>query len=281
MKVLSLFDGCACAMQALKNINVKVDKYYASEIDEYAIKVAMANHPEIIQVGNVELIKGKQYKNIDLLVGGSPCQGFSMVGKQLNFKDPRSKLFFEYVRVLKESKPKHFLLENVVMKQEYQDVISKHLGVQPIEINSNLVTAQNRRRLYWANFPIKHPKDLGITFGSVRLKGVPVKGGKYFNKTNYELIERAEKKGNHKLKIFKDTDKFCTIVASSCKGLGTFRLWGVQDTHGVRYPHPVEFERLQGLPDNYTQLVSNTQRYKMLGNSFTVPVIEHILKEIV
>ena len=141
MKVLSLFDGISCGQVALERAGIKVDNYFASEIDKYAIKVTQKNYPNTIQLGDVCNIKGNELPKIDLLIGGSPCQGFSFAGKQLNFNDPRSELFFEFVRILKEVKPKYFLLENVKMKKEYQNVISKHLGVEPIEINSALVSA--------------------------------------------------------------------------------------------------------------------------------------------
>ena len=154
MNVLSLFDGMSCARIALERLGVQVDNYYACEIDKYAIQVSTANYPDIQQIGDITAIKADDYPNIDLLIGGSPCQGFSFAGKQLAFDDPRSKLFFEFVRVLREVKPKYFLLENVRMKQEYQDVISEHLGVKPIKINSALFSAQSRNRFYWTNIPL-------------------------------------------------------------------------------------------------------------------------------
>ena len=144
MRVLSLFDGMACGYEALLRAWIKVDKYYASEIDKYAIQIAMKNHPDIIQVGDVTKLKGEDFKDVDMIIGGSPCQGFSMAWKMLNFEDPRSKLFFEFVRLVKEIKPKYFLLENVKMKKEFQDVISEYMWVQPIEINSALVSEIGR-----------------------------------------------------------------------------------------------------------------------------------------
>jgi len=163
MNVMSLFDGMAVGFQALKYLGINVDNYYASEIDKYAIAVAKKNHPEIQHIGDVTKINFEEYKDIDLLIGGSPCQGFSFAGKQLNFEDPRSKLFFDYVKALKIIKPKYFLLENVKMKKEYQDVITSYLGVDPILIDSALVSAQSRKRLYWTNIPnITQPKDRGI-----------------------------------------------------------------------------------------------------------------------
>lgn len=164
MKVLSLFDGISCGRVALERAGVPVEVYYASEIDKYAMQVSAKNYPDIIQIGDCTQVDFSEYiGKVDLIIGGSPCQGFSFAGKQLNFSDPRSKLFFEFVRALREIKPKYFLLENVKMKKEFQDVISEQLGVQPIEINSALVSAQNRKRLYWTNIPnVAVPQDKGI-----------------------------------------------------------------------------------------------------------------------
>ena len=148
MNVLSLFDGMSCGQIALTQLGFKVDNYFASEIDKDAMKIAKKNFPNINHIGDVTKVKGSELPKIDLLMGGSPCQGFSFAGKQLNFNDPRSALFFEFVRLLKETNPKYFLLENVRMKKESEDVISEYLGCKPIEINSNLVSAQNRKRLY-------------------------------------------------------------------------------------------------------------------------------------
>lgn len=168
MNTLSLFDGMSCGQIALERAGIKVDNYYASEIDKYAIKVTQANYPDTIQLGDIRNIKAVDLPKIDLLMGGSPCQGFSYSGKQLNFEDERSKLFFEFVRLLKECKPKYFLLENVKMKKEFQDIISKYLGVEPIEINGALVSAQNRKRLYWTNISnISILEDKGIIFNNI------------------------------------------------------------------------------------------------------------------
>jgi len=163
INVLSLFDGISCGQVALERAGIKVNNYYASEIDKYAIKVTQKNYPDTIQLGDITKVKAIDLPKIDLVMGGSPCQGFSFAGKQLNFNDPRSALFFEFARLVKECQPKYFLLENVKMKKEYQNVISELLGVQPIEINSALVSAQNRKRLYWANIPnITQPEDKRI-----------------------------------------------------------------------------------------------------------------------
>jgi site-specific DNA-cytosine methylase len=163
MNVLSLFDGMSCGRVALERCGFTIDKYYASEIDKYAITVAANNYLDTIHVGDVTQLRAEDLDPIDLLIGGSPCQGFSFAGKQLNFEDPRSKLFFEFVRLVKECTPKYFFLENVVMKKEFQDVISSYLGVQPIMLNSSLVSAQSRKRLYWTNIPgYTPPEDKGI-----------------------------------------------------------------------------------------------------------------------
>ena len=168
MNVLSLFDGISCGQLALNRAGVKYDKYYSSEIDQNAIKIAQLNFPDTIQLGSVHSVKAENLEPIDLLIGGSPCQGFSFAGNMLSFNDPRSQLFFEFVRLVRECKPKYFLLENVVMRKQDQAVITTLLGVSPIKINSSLVSAQNRPRLYWTNIPIHSlPNDKGITFGSV------------------------------------------------------------------------------------------------------------------
>ena len=204
MNVLSLFDGMSCGQIALERAGFKVDKYFASEIDKYAIKVTQANYPETIQLGDVRNVKADDLPSIDLLIGGSPCQGFSFAGKQLNFDDPRSKLFFEFVRLFKETKPKYFLLENVRMKKEYQDVISKLLGVDPVMINSCLVSAQNRKRFYWTNIPnVTQPEDKGILLKDILLNeyAEPKQLKKYFNeKKNIVSYDRCIQIGEADLK---------------------------------------------------------------------------------
>src|SRR6056300_229418 len=168
MKVLSLFDGMSCGQIALDQLGIGVDKYYASEIDKYAIQITQKNYPKTIQVGDICELDPKDFQDVDLIMGGSPCQGFSFAGKQLAFDDPRSALFFEFIRLLKEVKPKCFLLENVRMKKEYLDVITDLVGVEPILINSALVSAQNRLRYYWTNIPFyKNIVYKGIFFKNI------------------------------------------------------------------------------------------------------------------
>ena len=394
MNVLSLFDGMSCGQIALDQLDIKVDNYYAAEIDKWAMQVAKKNYPNMKHLGDVTELKGDDLPKIDLLIGGSPCQGFSFAGKQLNFDDPRSALFFEFVRLLEETKPKYFLLENVRMKQEYQDVISEHLGVKPIMINSALLSAQNRVRLYWTNIPnIEQPEDKGIvlkdiledgvddsfaqhrvdkfestmkenpkiskkgikqlnspSFSQHRVYGIDGKsptllagnsgGGKEpckiqlrpcelkeFNKdsTCHHVATATDIKGNESIKrVYADSGKSPTITTmggghrepkvlcgawrgryikdgkrqdhkGSVAGKTEQRLeirqdgktntlTTVQKDNVVVTPPtyrkltPMECERLQTVPDNYTEGVSNTQRYKMLGNGWTVDVIAHILK---
>lgn len=159
INVLSCFDGMSCGQIALNKLGIKINTYFASEINNDAMKITMKNFPNTIQLGDIKMVNKTLLETyvpnvtIDLMIGGRPCQGFSFAGKRLNFEDPRSKLFFEFVYLLKEIKPKYFLLENVKMKKEYQDIISSYLGVEPILINSSLVSVQNRERLYWTNIP--------------------------------------------------------------------------------------------------------------------------------
>jgi len=346
MNVLSLFDGMSCGRVALERCGFKIDKYYASEIDKYAITIAANNYLDTIHVGDVTQLRAEGLEQIDLVIGGSPCQGFSFAGKQLNFEDPRSKLFFEFVRLVKECKPKYFFLENVVMKKEYQDVISSYLGVQPIMLNSARVSAQNRKRLYWTNIPgYVEPQDRGVTWGDVRETGIEWGAIYYTDKAMAWIGKHGTSKGK-KLKVHADFEKMQMLEASHHKKYSSQRFFGIVDTpaqitgrrlnslgkredynrdikttqclevragHKVnclttvqkdnvvsilpigRYPNvfeelergkhyryitPVECERLQGLPDNYTLGVSNSQRLRMLGNGWQVDSIVEFFKHI-
>jgi len=287
----------SCGQIAIERAGVKVDNYFASEIDKYAIKVTKANYPNTKHIGSVVDVKGDELPKIDLLIGGSPCQGFSFAGKQLNFDDPRSALFFEFVRLLKETKPKYFLLENVRMKKQHQDIISKHLGVEPICINSSLVSAQNRVRFYWTNIPgIEQPQDKGLLLKDVLEKGVADRDESYYKGGN--LKSYFEK---HRRQLVFSKDNLCHVGDADIKGNDCIkRVYSPEGKApclttmggGHREPKinidaitwrkltPLECERLQTVPDNYTDHVSNTQRYKMLGNGWTVDIIEHILKYI-
>lgn len=280
MNILSLFDGMSCAQIAINNLGIKNYNYFASEIDKNAIKVTMSNYPKTIQIGDVTKIKAKDLPEIDLLIGGSPCQGFSFAGKQLNFNDPRSALFFEFVRILKEVRPKNFILENVKMKKEYQDIISENLKVLPIEIDSSLVSAQRRKRLYWTNknYLIDLPNDKKIFLKDILEKKVD--NGFYYSEKALICLDRFSKKRNKNIKIWSDFDKFETLTASHKKGYSGQRLWAIKDDFGLRYISPLECERLQTVPENYTNFVSKTQRFHMLGNGMTVDVISHLIRSI-
>lgn len=407
--VLSLFDGMSCGQLALQKLGIKVKQYYAAEIDKHAIQVTQHNFPNTIQLGDVTKVFAKDLPKIDLLIGGSPCQGFSFAGKQLAFDDPRSKLFFEFVRLKNECNPAYFMLENVKMKKEFEIIISKYMGVAPIEINSALLSAQNRVRLYWTNIAsepyglfgdmqcmIPQPKDKGILLRDIleidvpdkyylsekMLKGffnhneVHKKRGNGFEFKPKELDEKSsclnaryhkmgvddtyivasrgrnpenpkspeaglnteqmlepryDGKTNCLTSVQKDnlvmqlnpstesngcqpyqqnrvyhTDGISPSLMAqmSCgthailitettiiqRGRGfnnggffeeksppiTSNSWEWNNTLQLRRLTPTECERLQTVPDGYSSIVSDTQRYRMLGNGWTVDVIAHI-----
>lgn len=299
MNVLSLFDGMSCGRVALERCGFKINKYYASEIDKYAITVAANNYLDTIHIGDVTQVRAEDLEPIDLLIGGSPCQGFSFAGKQLNFEDPRSKLFFEFVRLVKECKPKYFFLENVVMKKEFQDVISSYLGVEPIMLNSALISAQSRKRLYWTNIlGYTPPEDKGILLKDIvhehcltdRDKSHAIIGSigrtttrEYFQKNQGQMVYQF----NTTPKMFIEKDKsqclLATIYKENAKSMVKRNKFGllVQEADGhIRKLTPIECERLQTLPDNYTAGVSNSQRYKMLGNGWTVDAVCEFFKHI-
>lgn len=290
INVLSLFDGMSCGRIALERTGIEVDNYYSSEIDKYALKIADKNYPQDIKnrLGDVTKIDTNKLPIIDLLIGGSPCQGFSFAGKQLNFDDERSKLFFEYVRVLKEVKPKYFLLENVKMKKEYQDIISGYLGVEPIEINSALISAQNRKRLYWTNInEIEQPKDRSVFLEDVLITQWLEKYSIFKRKGSikYPLkkYKEFELKNKYVPKMFNPYNcseikyKHPTLTAVGSR-IGNSSTVLIKNENGdIRSLSPIEWERLQTLRDNYTEGINSTQRYNCLGNGWTVDVIAHIL----
>ena len=280
MKVLSLFDGISCGMVALERAGIPVDTYYASEIDKNATKISQKNYPDIIRLGDV--IKWREWDipwaEIDLLIGGSPCQGFSFAGKQLNFNDPRSKLFFEFVDILNHIR-KHnpnvkFLLENVKMKAEWQDVISGYLGVNPIRINSSLVSAAKRDRLYWANFDVEIPDDKGITFDDINQHSTDWLSDTYIDKVS-------------KWKAQQDPITNTTFIGTNSK-LPCLTARGYNQSHSgmilisdgnkYRYLTNNEGELAMTLPVDYTAGITDRERARCLGNGWTVDVIAHILK---
>jgi DNA (cytosine-5)-methyltransferase 3A len=377
MNVLSLFDGMSCGQQALERAGIKVDKYFASEIDKYAIQVTMANYPNTNQLGSVVNVDGYSLPKIDILIGGSPCQSFSFAGKRkgMSTKDEQeiltleyylqlksegfefegqSYLFWEYMRLLNEVKPKYFLLENVMMGEKWEKVLSKAIGVKPIMINSALISAQNRQRLYWTNIGLKpqglfgdlettieQPKDKGILLKDILEQNV---SDKYF--LTEKGVDRISFYNNSERSLNDNGKSLClaagyfkqgrdnqlivhnTMPRSSTTGKGgsgplsrndgktycldtgqtnaieilggDFRYdegyrWrdggksGTLCTNAesfakidskIRRLTPIECERLQTVNDNYTAHVSDSQRYKMLGNGWTVEVIVHILNYI-
>jgi site-specific DNA-cytosine methylase len=281
MNVLSLFDGMSCGQIALNRAGIKYDNYFASEIDKPAIKVTMANYPNTIQLGSVTEVKAENLPKIDLLIGGSPCQGFSFAGKQLNFDDPRSSLFFEYVRLLRECNPKYFLLENVKMKKEFQDVITEHLGASPVKINSSLVSAQNRERLYWTNIPINTtPEDKGLTLkdiiSDVAHHKITIKHPETVRRTkNYAQYDQTLKgHGSQDQRFFYFNGK------SGCITKSRSSIPKVEYGDEIILLLPEEVEKLQTVPTGYTSIVKTQDRYAMLGNGWTVDVIAHILRGI-
>jgi DNA-cytosine methyltransferase len=353
INVLSLFDGMSCGQQALDRLGIKVNKYYAAEIDKYAMQITQKNYPDTIQVGDVCGVVAKDLPKVDLLLAGSPCQGFSFAGKQLAFDDPRSLLFFEFIRLLKELKPKYFLLENVRMKKEYLDIITEQVGgIEPILINSALVSAQNRLRYYWTNIPnVQQPEDRGIVLKDIlednhnenpvkdternrrhyknpddkslcmtatMYKGAGNNGmtlvpmtkpdhvGTAVDVNGHDILKRVYSPdgksptlntmggGNREPKVVTgawrgryNKDGSTTQKLELRKDDKTNTLTTVQKDNVVvdqemrwRKLTPLECERLQTVPDNYTEGVSNTQRYKMLGNGWTIDVISHILSNI-
>ncbi|MGB3727349.1 MAG: DNA (cytosine-5-)-methyltransferase [Glaciecola sp.] len=320
MNVLSLFDGMSCGRIALDRAGIQVSKYYASELDKYAIKVTQANWPETIQLGDVTKWRewDVDWSSVDLLIGGSPCQGFSFAGKQLAFDDPRSKLFFVYVDILNHIKSVNpnvkFMLENVKMKKDYLEIIRDHLGVKPVFINSALVSAQNRQRYYWANWDFEAPEDKGIMLTDVLeadfvdrdkshcLDANYYKGGNlksYFEKSRRQLVftnpaamvgrkldengkrnDSLNKKAIQCLEVHGHGKSRCISTVSKDSLVSDLPPGRHIDYERKSYRKltPIECERLQTVPDNYTNHVSNTQRYKMLGNGWTVDVIAHIFK---
>lgn len=357
INVLSLFDGISCGQVALERAGIKVNKYYASEIDKYCIKITQKNYPKIIHIGDIINIKSKSLPTIDLLIGGSPCQDLSISKKnRQGLQGKRSCLFFEYVRLLKKIKPKYFLLENVnSMSKDNKQIITDTLKVEPTMINSALFSAQNRKRLYWVGklvngkyekLDIKQPKDKGILLKDILDYSIPDFNGLWsdynkstvFNKSRtigagcgvsrsmtcqdviikpvrigkinkggqgdrvysiegksvslsahgggrgaktglYCIAQRGRynKDGSTSQKLEPRFDEKTNTLTSVQKDNAVLKIDAIRNY--VRKLTPKECERLQTLPDNYTKGVSNTQRYKMIGNGWTVDVVGYIFKE--
>jgi len=284
--VVSLFDGISCAQIALDKLGFKY-VYYASEVDKHSIKCTQDNYPNTIQLGDIKDVSKYSIsrkhldRGIDLVVGGSPCQNFSSFGDKKGLDGKKSKLFFEYMRVLRELKPRYFLLENVgSMKHVYRDIITKEVGTDYVLINSSSFVPQHRRRLYWTNIPFSVdniPKNpVSVTVQDVILEKTQDVDDKY-----YYTAENKKKSFIHSSFNYKPmADK---KIARPLKTLSMSYRAAVDNCYHTTYtpPHktnlrrltPIEYERLQGIPDNYTSCLSDTQRYKTIGNSFTVDVI--------
>lgn len=290
VNVLSLFDGMSCGQIALERAGIKVDNYYASEIDKYAIKVTQKNYPSTIQIGNVLDVKSNQLPDIDLLIGGSPCQGLSISKTNKDgLLDERSSLFYEYIRLLHDVKPKYFLLENVPMDEESENIFTKLMKVKPIKICSSLFSAQKRNRLYWTNIPLEINDNINC---SDVLKDILDReyDRKYI--LNERLQNRYRKisdidsgktiigttalpgKIGQRDRVYNINCKFPTLTATDYKQPKQL----IDENGMLRRITPSECEKLQTVPVGYTNCVSDTQRYKMLGNGWTVDVIAYILK---
>jgi site-specific DNA-cytosine methylase len=285
MNVLSLFDGMSCGRIALDRAGIEVGNYYASELDKYAIKVTQANWPDTMQLGDVTKWRewGIEWSSIDLLIGGSPCQGFSFAGKQLAFDDPRSKLFFVYVDILNHIRSVNpnvkFMLENVRMKKEYLDVISDQLGVDPVFINSALVSAQNRQRFYWANWEFGQPDDKRIALNSILEPG-------YYcdNRNKAYCIDANYGKGTNFRRYYFCGSRQLVLENGYTPGGSMVKETAnsIMHSEGNRWRKLSikECERLQTVPEWYTENVDipKTEKYKVLGNGWTIDVIAHIFK---
>lgn len=283
MRVLSLFDGMSCGMVALGRAGIPVEKYVAYEIESNAIKISEKNYPQIEHCGDVKTADFTQYRGFDLLIGGSPCQSLSIVqAKTRQNLNGKSKLFFEFVRAFEEMKPKYFLFENVAsMNDECKQVISNCFGCTPILIDSADFSAQQRQRYYWTNIPITNWIPSKQVLKDIMLSNVPTK---YFYNCSFDMPDMSKQvctklhiKGHDILKRVLNPNYKCHTL-TTCMGGNTQKK--VLNNGIPRKLTPIEYERLQTLPDNYTDGVSDAARYTMLGNGWTVDVIAHILKTI-
>lgn len=310
MVVISCFDGLAGAYEALKRIGREPEVYYSFEIDDKAVKVAKANHPKIVALGSIERAQDLALPRPDLLIGGSPCQGFSRLGEGGAFTHFGSKLFYDFVALKEQINPRYFLLENVVMRKDWNQVITDALGVEPILINSNLVSAQNRERLYWTNIPgVKIPRDRKIFYPNIAEYNVPrlfknmidINGYRLQQFVNFRditvpitFVQRRNEAGKahrnmgyrqgkgdttswkkeHKEFVPRWDLKLNCITTSLNKEHVI-----LDEDYDLRRLTVLECERAQTLPDNYTDVgISDSKRIELIGNGFTVDVIAHILK---
>lgn len=290
MNVLSLFDGISCGMVALGRAGIDVERYVAYENDPYPVKVSKANYPQIEHMGDVTTADFTQYVGFDLLIGGSPCQDLSNYkydrGEVNGLDGDKSRLFYDYVRALKVVKPKYFLLENVAsMEEKWVDIISVELGVKPVMINSSLVCGAERKRLYWTNIQnIAQPNDKNITLQDIIVPVCDVPEKYWYNKPfvyngdNNKVQCTIEINGHRNMKEVYNIKGKCNTLL--CDGDGGNRQKKVYQDGRCRKLMPIEYERLQTLPDNYTDCLSDSRRYTTVGNGWTIDVIAHILKAV-
>lgn len=270
INVLSLFDGISCGQVALERAGIKVEKYYSSEIDKYCIIITQKNFPNTIQLGDVKDVKKKELPNIDLLIAGTPCQDLSSFKqKGRGLKGDKSILFFEFLKILREVKPRYFLLENVKMKKEWRDIITKEMGVEPMEINSSEFSAQNRIRLYWTNIPQFKWVVNNVKFKDV-LEDLPFR----------EIPKCFFKKWGDKQRIDKglnwvNNNKGNCLTTKNCH---TNQYLLNKDKIKVRLLTAQEYEKLQTLPLGYTDGIPDSERFKCIGNGWTIEVIKHLFK---
>ncbi len=285
MNVLSLFDGMSCGQIALEKIGIKVDNYYASEIDKYATAITKYNFPDTYHLGDIQKWQDWKLPKIDLLLAGFPCQSWSLAGKQKGINDSRGALIYNLIDIWRTYKPKYFLFENVKMKPEFMTFVNNLFGIQPIEFNSSILSAQQRKRMYWTNIPFNIPPSQEIYWCDISEKNAT--NVYYLTPKMEQWINKDEnRKRKHKIYQLSDKVKMQMIEASHYKGISNQRNFSIQDINGRRYISVIECERLQTMKDNITQygmfnkvkLISNTQRYKVLGNGWTVDVIAHIFK---
>ena len=281
MNVLSLFAGMEGGMQSFKDLGKKFNNWYSSEVNPYSIKVIDDNHDGVIHVGDITKWRewDIDWESIDLVIGGSPCQGFSFAGKQLAFDDPRSALFFEYLNILNHIKSLNqnvkFMLENVVMKKECELEITRLLGVNPVRIQSNNVSPVDRDRLYWFNWECGELTGRKLWFGDVREWGVDDRY--YYSEAAFNWMSNHAKRKGKDLKLFTSKGNMQMLEASMYKNYISQRFFGILDHKGIRYITPTECARCHGFPDDYTKSVSNTRAYEMYGNGWDLRVIKHII----
>ena len=279
INVLSLFGGIECWRVAMERLGWEIGNYYSAEIDPYAIKITKANYPDIVHIGSVTEVDGTAYEGkIDILIGWSPCQSFSIAWKQEGF-DGKSWLFYEYLRILKEVKPRYFLLENVKMKKEWKDIISKELWVEPIEISSSLVSAQNRKRLYWTNIPwITQPEELNITISEIIKFKTEIKLCSFVEKKLPLLIEKYWKIPHifNPYNLSEITDKSPALTAQWNSQTKSSSIIIYEDGKFFML-NANAWETLQNLPIDYTFWENEWIRKTLIWNWWTVDVIKHIL----